>query len=779
MTSPTTTQPAARSKPPAGAAGWSRTYVDAKGLPHVADQPVPVDADGRITEHVQHTCRGSIEVDGVKQPCDHVLWLTPGAKVPFCPDHGVQLQAGKDTSKPSLIPWTAIGKAMEPSARPWWALLAEGVCGAGVHAGHVPWWALLPAAPVFAAGGYQSVRTYLTRRAVRRGRLEKGQRSGQRWDTIQRRARAAGYMGAAGGAWLTAFAAVDPATPEGAAVGAAGVAAWAVSAATWWNYQNVLRNRPEPEPAAPAAQVEVKASADELSAAEAAKAWNVEVALPGTHLDPATWQQIACGWQAVIVATKKGALNQLGGDNMKGTVRRIAAAFDVPKSAITWIEEFEDSPNRALLLVQPNNPLKDGQLWPGPDSIVITDSGIRAEVGTLIDGNPMVEPLYRFGWGAPSGVDLGTTGGGKSMRARKKLVIERWTSFEDPATKQRKGLFLSFLHDPKRLESYAEFRNAVHGYGITRDDAHIMIDALLREMFRRYDMLAGLEWEDRKGRPRKGGIPWDPRVHGPVISVYWDEFHELAADQEFVKKLEKLARYQRACGMRGELLSHMGTIGDTGSQALRDMLAGGRATLFRTTSGLNASLATGGQLTADPRALPKVPGMCLVADGETATIMGRESYIPADDDAHDVTLYDWLFDDDNEPVGYPAQIPAETVRAFGPEFMEWMEAGRRAEGRSAATGAPRPAAAGVDLSAVDALRRILAAAAGPVTRDAIVNHPLWGGRGATSTLTGALRAGQDAGWVVKQGVARSTTFELSPAERERLEVEAAETAGAQ
>lgn len=220
---------------------------------------------------------------------------------------------------------------------------------------------------------------------------------------------------------------------------------------------------------------------------------------------------------------------------------------------------------------------------------------------------------------------------------------------------------------------------------------------------------------------------------------------------------------------------------------MRDMLAGGRASLLRTTSGLNATLATGGQLTGDPRALPKVPGMTLVADGEQATIMGRYSFIPDDraaDRMGERPLYDWLFDDSNEPIGYPAEIPAATAEAFGKEFMEWMEAGRKPGGRDVGPNplaSGRILAAGTDLGAVDALRQILQGASGPLRREHIVAHPLWSGRSATSTLTNALRAGQDAqpSWIVKNGQARATTFELSAAERERLEVEAAETADEQ
>jgi hypothetical protein len=758
---------------PAGAVAWSRTYLDDRNRPMVADHQVPVDADQRRTPHVRHTCRGHIEVGGVKQDCDSVAWLLPGEKGRFCPDHGCPLTPAEKAKGELLLPYAAMWRAVEPSARPLWVLLAELAAGIGEHAGHVPWWQPLAAAPLLVGGAYATTRTYLTKRGVRRGKLEQGQTDGRRVDTVGRRARTAAYTGAVAGGWLTLAAATDPHTPAGKVAWCSLPLWYALAAPTWWRYLGDLRNRPEPEstPPAPAA-VEVKLSADEMSAAEASATWVREVGIAGTQLDPATWQRIACGWQAVILATKRGALGQLGGDNMKATIRRVAAAFDVPKSAVTWIEEHEDSPNKALLLIQPNNPLRDGQVWAGPASIRITGSRIEAEVGRMIDGSLMVETLFRFGQGAPGGLTVGTTGSGKSERLRLKLLIERWASYVDPKTGQRKGLFLSFLHDPKRLESFAEFRNAVHGYGITRDDAHIMVDAFLREMVRRYDYLASLKWVDRKGRPRVGSVKWNPLVHGPIISVIWDEHHELAGDQEFTRKSEKLARYIRACAMRAEIASHMSTIGDTGSQALRDMVAGGRATLLRTTSGLNAALATGGQLTADPRGLPKVPGMCLVADGEAATLMGRHAFVPGEESDAERTLYDWLFDDNNRPIGYPAEVPPETAEAFGREFMEWMAAGRREGGRGEAPSrAGRQRAATVDAAnSADALRKILFAATAPVGRAQIAGHPLWQWGGVTSTTLGnALRRGQDEGWLRKVTRGNGVEYEMTDAERERIQ----------
>lgn len=755
---------------PSGAERWQFEYfVGDVGRSLRAAHVVPVNQFGQVVGQ-QFKCRR----------CEPVLWYPAGLKgVPICPVHNRRMEP-REVKKAFPVPVAAIWATVARPLRPVWALPVLAAAGAVVDAGHIPALVLAGAAPLVGLGA-----ALVARRSGRvRGWL------GGHTDldaAVARAARAAGVLTAAGLGWLALASAVGLSGhiwPVEAALWGSLAGLWLIPAAAWWRRLRVERARPRPVHVEP---VRVR-SADELDAAAAAESWRDDVAVEGTKLDEGTWKRIPCGWQAVVVATKKGALNQLGGDFNQSTVRRVAAAYDVPFSAVTWIEAYNDdpgkeqgSPNKALLLVQPSNPLAEGQVWAGPSTIDVP--GGRQMSGRLINGEVMWDTWYRFGWGAPSEIVLGTTGGGKSARLRKKMVAERWTY--QMVDGRPRGLFVTLLHDPKRLESYAEFRDAVHGYGITRDDAHIIIDALLREMVRRYDFISALEWTDGKGRHRRGGLAWNPLIHGPIISHYWDEFHELAGDGPFVAKLEKLARYQRAGAMRGTLASHMGTLSDTGSQALRDMLAGGRATLFRTTSALNAGLVSGGQLTADPRTLPRTPGMCYVVDGETAPIMGRESYIPGGEDAGNV--YDWLFDDSNEPVGFPADIPPETAEAFGPEFMQWLEAGRAPGGRvqvpymPAVVGVPVQAAARPDVRSVDAVLAVLASARRPLDTNELTD--LLRAEGytfKTRTITGALAELRGA----EKAMELNKRWELSPGcraefdalERERAAVVAEERA---
>lgn len=731
--------------PPGRQARMSRTYYDTTGRERRSASEVPVDQYGTITG-TQYRCRQH----GVAG------WFPLSSKTaPACERCGRRMVV-MEVASPSMVPWRDLRAAADRPMRPVWGLLVAGGAAVFVDAAGVPALVLAGLAPV---AGVVARRVAVTRYAD--PAIPAAHRAAV--------ARAVGWVAAGG--FLAAVAAaacgLDVATWPGRFAAAVVVAAWLGPAAWWWRSE---RRRPEPAPVV----VQREKTPDELAAAEAAKLWRVEVAAEGTALDPATWKEIPCGWQAMVVASKRGALNTLGGEFVKATVKRVAAAYDVPFSAITWIEAYDGSPNKALLLVQPNNPLSAGQVWGGPSTVDMV-KGV-AESGRLIDGNAMFDTQYRYGWGAPSEIVLGTTGGGKSMRARKKMIIERYSTVVD-AGGVRRGAFITILHDPKRMESYAEFRDAVHAYGTTRDDAHIIIDALLNEMFRRYDLLAGLEWTDGKGRTRRGGLAWDPAVHGPIISHYWDEFHELAGDGEFVKKLEKLARYQRACAMRATLLSHMGTLGDTGSQALRDMLSGGRATLFRTTSALNAGLVSGGQLNVDPRTLPREPGMCFVVDGDTPPIMGRESYIPGGEEPGNV--YDWLFDDSNSPIGFPAEIPPETAEAFGTEFMEWAAAGRLPEGRAhwRPTSAPAATTVKADVKSIDAVLAALSTSAVPLGMDALqATSVVAAGGWSTRAIRGALQKLREQGLVFTSGNGVLTRHELTPQARADMEAQSAAAA---
>ena len=722
--------PTARLSLPAGAARWAKTWLDETGVPHRSNFEVPVDADDRRTAHLRCVCRGEIEVAGKVMPCDHVRWVLPGEAPGYCPDHGAALQPEKAEKRPGL-PWAKVWDVVDERIRV--AVVVGGIGAAGVVAdvANGPWWgdaAEFAALPAVVASSWWLTRWWLTRQAVKRGDLDPSDEIAgrRRRKRIAKQARIAGYTATAAAAWVETadVAGIDPTTLRGLSVWAVLVALGVIGSRPYLAYVDARRNiqpavlEPEPEPEAEDAPVRDPG-------VEYAERWVMHApngAVANTRLIPETWRKVVGGWGIMIRATVPGAIDvdMLTDASAKGKLRTIAGTFGIPKKAFNFVED--DDPNQVLMLVQPNPPLAEAKLWLGPGSIDV-ERGV-AHTGYFIDGGDVWEPFYRYGWGAPSKVVTGTTGSGKSENLRKQMVIERYFAHTDPDTGVKRGLFATFLHDFKQFESYGEFRPAVHAAGSTVEDAYIMRDALIREMHRRYAMLASYVWYDKKDRRREGGIKWDPRIHGPILSWVIDEFHEIAKDQEFIGPLERLARKMRACGIRITIGTHLATLGDTGSRGFRDMLAGGYALLGRTTDGLT-SVITGGQLTADPRQLPKLPGMCLVADGEQQTMHARQTFVPADED-EPLNVYDLLFDDNNNPIGYPAELPPETLEAFGPDWAKWAEAGKQPGGRSEGVWLKEPAVAqssaadGVEFkSAKEAVLSVLFTAMKPLDIDGV------------------------------------------------------------
>jgi hypothetical protein len=333
-------------------------------------------------------------------------------------------------------------------------------------------------------------------------------------------------------------------------------------------------------------------------------------------------------------------------------------------------------------------------------------------------------------------------------------------------------LVAPFVDDPKRGADYGLFRRLVCGFSIELDTLHMIVDAFTREMDRRYDALASNVWEDDEGRLWEGEKLFDPTTMGPVMSLTIDEFHERAKDPSLMAKLDPFGRKMRAAGIEVNMATHLGTIGDTGSQGFRDMTAGGEAWLLRTTLALTASLVTGGQLVGDPRALPREPGMLLHAAGEAATMRGRAAF---DEPA---VMYDALYERGPARVSkvQPVEWPAETLEAFGKDFVAWMRDCQESPIGTSAPGVPKalqtavPLAGKRDLSAERALRQIMFESPLPLGRQQVLAHRLWEGRGVTSTLTDALKTGVTATppWLVKLDEGRGL-YELSPAMRVHMQ----------
>lgn len=784
---------------PSGATRWSHIYLDTDGVPREAADPVPVDAHDRHTGHVLHACphRGRID-DGTGNravvPCGMQQWVGDGETAPYCPDHGKKLIADGETERGPALPWSAMWRAIAPTARPFWFLAAQAAAGIVEHGWQVnPAWPAI-GVPLLAAAGYAGARRVADR--------------SDRDDTAKRRlARSGAYVGTAAGVWLTAAAAVDPSSVAGWVTWLSLPVAWAVAAAPWWRH--LARRRQEARDAAdrepivvdePAEPAEPEKTPEQIQAEAVAEQWATYSGIANTELLAGTVTSTPFGWQAVIKATKVGALIGATGDGKASTIKKVAACYDVPTKAVTWIDEYDDSPNRALLLVQPTNPLSDGRMWAHGDTVrtvqdrldavdqtvtVADDGGIVAEIGRFVDGSPMVETLYRPEWGPVPSITVGSTGGGKSMRLHRRLIQERWTTIPDQAAPGgRRGLYLSVLHDPK-VELTPDYAGLMV-IGTNRDHAHIIVDGLIREMERRYVLISSVKYTDRRGRNREGGVIWDPREHGPIISQHWDEFHTHANDKEFIAKFDLLLRKQRAVAMAAHLYTHRATYGDIGDGGVREISSSGRVTLLRTKDGYNASALAGARPVGDPRTLPEYPGMGFVVDDQDkGLVAAREDWLPNDKQAERMgcdSRYDWTHDDNNNPIGFPGLISPEMEEAFGPEFMALMAARNQDERdavkyepdeeiKSAILSPTSVAASGSsalsgmgDISTTDpkdALQAVLAD--GPLTGDQILNNSAWEGRGA-ATLMATASHGMEEGWLRRSNGVYELTGSVWPDE---------------
>ena len=126
----------------------------------------------------------------------------------------------------------------------------------------------------------------------------------------------------------------------------------------------------------------------------------------------------------------------------------------------------------------------------------------------------------------------------------------------------------------------------------------------------------------------------------------------------------------RKCGIRIRIATHTPLLTDLGgSMALRSMLTGGFVWVGRTADRLSGPTAFNGRLPADPCSLPLIPGSCFLLGGAaTKPMLARAMWEP--------DYYDWIHNEDDEPIGYPGVVPAETLAAFGPEYARWGRGSR-------------------------------------------------------------------------------------------------------
>ncbi len=662
---------------PTGAVRMSRTYYDQAGVLRTAADPVPVDGSGSLTGQ-RYRCRQHGAAPG---------WVSLNVKTPPACE---AVNCGKrmvpvEIKRPPLLPWRALWDAVEMPLRPVWFLAGAAGAGVLVEAGDVPALALLAAAPVAGEVSRRWARRRETAKAVRWGRLERNDPDGDRRlrDAIDRQSRMVGYTVAAGGGWLAlaAAAGVDPTTPAGWLASAVLLAVWGVPAFTWWRKQRIERNRPrtvlpdvvvdddEPVDAGDALEMEIRRIWDEVLAVRAGQLLGrgpdgvpVKAAtngkLAGTRLDD--WHRVTGGWGATIV----GPIGAYESEAFAAAVGKIASAYSMKKSMITVLPDPDDE-NQATLLAQRNPPIKDAIRWSGPASINAV-KGV-APVAMYADGADVLYELYRPGWGVPHVAAFGTTGSGKSEFLNQLFTIDRWAHHVDEHGVAH-GIVANFLIDPQQGQSFAPFLDDLAAPVATSlDEAILLVEALTEEMLRRNRYLARVEYRDDRGRKRRGRKWWNPIIDGPILSLTIDEAHDYLSVKKFAEPVTKAGRMWRKCGGQLRVATHTPLLSDLGgSMALRDMLTGGFVWVGRTANSLSGPTAFNGRLPADPRSIPQVPGLAYILTGlQPKAMLARTMWEP--------DYYDWVRDDQDQPIGHPAVLPQVTLDTFGKGYAQWVE----------------------------------------------------------------------------------------------------------
>jgi hypothetical protein len=733
---------------PAGGTRMSKRYYDERGMLRTAHKSVPVDQFGRIAG-VEYACR----------KCRTSGWFAATLKgIPVC-DGCSKRMVQVALKRPPLLPWRALWDVVERPLRPVWALPGLAAVGFAVDAARIPSLALLVAAP---AGGELARRVrqwQLTKAQTTKGRLEEDDPDGGKRlrAAIARQARLAGYTTGVALSWLSLAAALgtDPSTVAGRISLAMLGALWLVPAATWWKRHRDEANRPAPKEPEPKAEPEVDVSSlGDPDEAQTHRIWSTIVAVkPGqlvgltadghqvraprsgklaeTRLED--WHPVEGGWGATAV----GPDGVYVGENFIGARGSIASAFRMKTSMITVIPDVDDE-NRALVLAQRTSPITDVVRWAGPDSID-THKG-TAPMAAYVDGSPAMYEIYRPGWGSPHDFLCGTTGSGKSETLSILLLIDRWAHFVDSAGVKR-GLVADFLIDPQQGQSFGPFLDDLAAPVATSiEEATLMVLGFREEMLRRNRYLANIPWVDERGRKRKGRKWWNPLVDGPILTLNIDEAHEYLAFKTFVALVTSGARMYRKCGMRIRIATHTPLLTDLGgSMALRDMLTGGFVWVGRTANSLSGPTAFNGRLPVDPRTIEPVPGTAYILTGPAPKPMKARS-------AWEPDYYDWVRDEADNPIGYPAALPPETLAAFGPEYAGWAQSRREGDGLWVPSQSTEPARQEPNQTAVDAVLSALMAAPDPLSMDQIDGAlRSTGASYSTRTVRDALKKLRDAG----------------------------------
>ncbi|WP_239118574.1 hypothetical protein [Paractinoplanes ferrugineus] len=645
-------------KPPAGATKMSKIYLDERGIPQRSVTPVPVDENEHRTAHLQYRCPQLRTVNGGgKERCGTAEWLLPEEEKPFCPRHGKQLEA--DKSGPSAAQRT-IQEALRlhgRSAAPWLAPLAAGVLDAGAHLAEVGALETGAIAPVLTGGAYLVAKRTLTKRALKRGRIERGQKTGRRIAALKVESRRYAWYAGEAGLWLAALAGTDITHLPGVLVAGAGMLRWGFASRLWWQSAEQRRERGDVKVAVPdeAAEATLVEAPDPVRL-RAVTTWAALIGctagpLAGTEL--VDFQRLpACevgasertqlpNWSAKVVAKVEGSINMR--ESRPNLLGRIAAAYRCTYADVSFSADESDL-SVGWLRVQPDNPLAETRMWTGPAA---SDWKRGTSIAGRFDDGQQIIYQWWTKTGAAHDLISGCTGSGKS-----EFVVQLIL-----ASLHSNGLVLDWVGDPQGGQSYGALKDAVDWFARDKSEIKLMLLAAVKEMQRRNDELS-----------RNNIKTWFATKAMPLLVITLDEVQSYIDDPDILTLVEMLVGQARKCGIKMRLITQVPAAYNLGgSTYIKEQLKAGQTVIFRAMTDVAGRSAVDGDVPVDPTMLPLVWGKNTCAAGEgTAGLMflqgvnGRDVYGRSDYTGD--KMEKWLVD----PNGDPSVCPG----VFGPEAQQ-------------------------------------------------------------------------------------------------------------
>lgn len=363
--------------------------------------------------------------------------------------------------------------------------------------------------------------------------------------------------------------------------------------------------------------------------------------------DPDTGKKVRIGWE-YLGTCEPGALVANGGVPPIMMAREwiVSVLFNgqYDTNAISIIDKPGGQQNTFIIMITERARL--GQAVPfRPETAVRTEynGDIRyAYLGRSLTGEDIEEVLYAKSQPFGGGV-TGQTGSGKGGH------LTRYTLACLLAH------IFPVLFDPKRLVDFADFVG-LFPIGFTKRHRRMLLNFLVLERERREARVTASPKVNRYGAQVAGDSKWnthDPAtgeigVYGQPMVNIWDEFHDLAKDNDFLLPFTNHVRFQRVAGMGSMLASQGGGLEDWGNSILRDMVMMTGRTNYRG-GDMQSRMAGNKNQAYSTSDLPMLPGMCLRAAVGSPEVPLRAAYISREVDDED-TIFTTLWGKGATPV---------------------------------------------------------------------------------------------------------------------------------